>query len=334
MSKILNIAVLCGGNSPEKNVSIKSGERVAEALRRKGYNAITVDPCTEYEEGADVGVFSHQPTPLPSAKTEKSIEFTASSLKICKLSDAVFMALHGGAGENGMIAAVLECNGIKHTGSKFKGMCISMDKCISKKLIEAAGILTPEYVYIPEKKKKTDTSPIIPPFPPPYIIKPADGGSSIGIKPVTDPQELNEALNGYTKAPASLLVERMICGREFTVGILNGGALAVTEIIPRSGFYDYENKYVRGRTEEITPANVSAQTEKRLKDTAILVNNALFLDSYSRVDIILESGTDRLYVLEANALPGMTETSLLPQGAAASGIDFDTLCETMLSSAL
>lgn len=333
MSDILNIAVLCGGNSPEREVSLKSGERVTDALRRKGYRAVTVDPCKEYGNLPTADVFSRQPIPISISEKKKSAEFTASSLNICQSADCVFLALHGGAGENGMIAAVLECNGIKHTGSRFKGMCISMDKLISKRLIEAIGIHTPEYVFIPEKLKISDTSPLIPPFAPPYVIKPADGGSSIGIKIAKNSQELNHLLDEYTGDHPPLLIERMIRGREFTVGILNSAPLAVTEIIPRSGFYDYENKYVKGRTEEITPANISPKTEKAIKDAAILTHNSLFLDSYSRVDMILEDDTERIYVLEANTLPGMTETSLLPQGAMAMGIDFDSLCEAILLSA-
>jgi D-alanine-D-alanine ligase len=136
------------------------------------------------------------------------------------------------------------------------------------------------------------------------------------------------------KRDGELIIERRIIGREFTVGVLNGEPLAVTEIIPKKGFYDYNNKYTKGATEEITPADIDKELEAELKATALRTHSALRLGAYSRIDIMVEAETDRIYVLEANAIPGMTETSLLPQGAAAVGIDFDTLCEKMLKAAL
>ena len=254
----------------------------------------------------------------------------------------VFPALHGGAGEDGRIAAVLECLGIAHTGSDHKGLCVSMDKLLSKRIFLQSKIATPCFVVVLEgefppfpqdeeceKIQYHGELPHLPPFP--CVVKPVDGGSSIGVEIAETMDELQAILSARKERKESLIIEKRINGREFTVGILQGKALAVTEIIPRSGFYDYENKYTAGRTEEITPADLDEATTELLKNTAIRAHNALGLGTYSRVDIILEAETKIPYVLEANALPGMTETSLLPQGAAAEGIDFETLCEQMLN---
>lgn len=372
------IVVLMGGNSPEREVSLKSGSRIAEALRKRGYTVATVDPSREY--GEDEMIFS-QNGQLPTQcrrkrgkkrncrncpqraccsggrfstdstygcdvktarKNTKNREFTASSIKFCQKAHVVFMALHGGAGEDGRIAAVLECLGIPHTGSDHKGLCISMDKLLSKRILLQHAIPTPcfsvigdgEFPQIPqsgdgEKSRYHGELPHLPPFP--CVIKPVNGGSSIGVKIVNGEEELKNAIADLQSPKQQILIEEKIVGREFTVGILNGKSLAVTEIIPKSGFYDYENKYIAGRTEEITPAEIDENTTTLLKETALKTHNALGLGSYSRIDIILETETNTPYVLEANALPGMTETSLLPQGAAAEGIDFETLCEQMLN---
>ena len=369
------IAVLMGGNSPEREVSLRSGKRIAEALRSKGYSVAAVDPSQEYAE--EETLFSDDtPTPpkrsqkrgkrkncrncpkraycrdrasvistVSSDKTtptnKKNAVFTASSIRFCQKADLVFLALHGGAGEDGRIAAVLECLGIPHTGSDHKGLCVSMDKLLSKRILLQSEIPTPCFVTVTdgefprfpqgdggEKDHYHGELPHLPPFP--CVIKPVNGGSSIGVKIVNGEEELKNAIADLQSQKQQILIEEKIVGREFTVGILNGKSLAVTEIIPKSGFYDYENKYIAGRTEEITPAELDENTTTLLKETALKAHNALGLGSYSRIDIILETETNIPYVLEANALPGMTETSLLPQGAAAEGIDFETLCEMMM----
>ena len=372
------IAVLMGGNSPEREVSLKSGSRIAEALRKRGYAVATVDPSREY--GEDEMIFSQNGQLLTQCrrkrgkkrncrncpkrtycsggrfstdstygcdvktarKNTKNTEFTASSIKFCQKAHVVFMALHGGAGEDGRIAAVLECLGIPHTGSDHKGLCISMDKLLSKRILLQHSIPTPcfsvigdgEFPQIPqvgdgEKSQYHGELPHLPPFP--CVIKPVNGGSSIGVKIVDGEEEFKNAVADLQSQKQQILIEEKIVGREFTVGILNGKSLAVTEIIPKSGFYDYENKYIAGRTEEITPAEIDETTTTLLKEIALKTHNALGLGSYSRIDMILETETNTPYVLEANALPGMTETSLLPQGAAAEGIDFETLCEQMMN---
>lgn len=339
-SRQLKIAVLCGGNSPEREVSLKSGERIANALRRRGHSVAIVDPTAEYLEkemrfrnrSARVCRCQRRVTQrsqrTKSERHGKSPHLTLSALRFCQKADTVFMALHGGMGEDGRIAATLECMNIPHTGSDYRGMCLSMDKALSKRLMSEAGILTPEYVLLPPNHGDL---PHDPPFP--CVIKPTCGGSSIGVRMIENGKELTRYLAADRHKKEPLLIERRIVGREFTVGILSDTPLAVTEIIPKDGFYNYKNKYTKGLAEEITPANIDSDLESKLKEIAVATHKALCLDGYSRIDLILEAETDRIYVLEANALPGMTETSLLPQGAKAVGIDFDTLCEKMLKSA-
>ncbi|MBQ9116405.1 MAG: D-alanine--D-alanine ligase [Clostridia bacterium] len=342
----IKVAVLCGGISPERKVSIKSGKRIAEALRRLGYSVATVDPSVNYAEREMRFYDSHIrlcPCERRASRRKnchkhgKSQEFTASALSYCQRADVVFMALHGGAGEDGRIAATLECFGIPHTGSDYRGLCISMDKALSKRLMKEAGIPTPEYEFIQRRDSKTHDDTVNPRDLPqvchfPCVIKPNCGGSSIGVQMAESQAELEAIFSHIPPSNAGIIIEKRIIGREFTVGILNNEPLAVTEIIPKEGFYDYKNKYTKGATEEITPARIDGELESELKRTAVATHKALCLGAYSRIDIIVEAETNQLYVLEANALPGMTETSLLPQGAKALGINFDTLCKKMLTT--
>ena len=344
----IRVAVLCGGDSPEREVSLRSGERIASALRRRGYLVATVDPSAEYtEREMQFTAVPFRKRPCRARKNRRGIpracerhgnspHFTLSAALFCKKSDAVFLALHGGAGEDGRIAAALECMGIPHTGSDHKGLCLSMDKLISKRLMTEAGIPTPEYVLLPSQNdSKTANYGDLPrdcPFP--CVVKPISGGSSIGVKMIDSPEELTAFLTDRKSKTDGIIIERRIIGREFTVGVLNGEALAVTEIIPKEGFYDYNNKYTKGATDEITPAHIDKETEAAIQTAALNTHKALCLGAYSRIDIMLCAETNKVYVLEANAIPGMTATSLLPQGAAAVGIDFDTLCEKILNTAL
>lgn len=354
-----NIVVLSGGKSPEREVSLSSGKRVCEALCERGYRVALLDPIQEYslarecffETYSEVVAFdakyraSQNDTFSISGKlhTENTQDVTDSVLKVCRRADKVFIALHGGAGENGIIAAVLEANGIAHTGSDFLGSAVAMDKLIAKRLLENAGILTPLYTVLYKYKSDSlenafsgelprDRALIAQRSAPRYpcIVKPVNAGSSIGVKKVYSPSELDESLRIAASFGNDILIEELISGREFTVGILNGKALSVTEIRPKNGFYDYQSKYTAKMTDEITPAQLPLDLERRLKRIALRTHNALSLGYYSRVDIILSAYSSLPYVLEANSLPGLTTLSLLPQEATASGISFSELCEAIL----
>ena len=325
------IVVLAGGKSPEREVSLKSGVRIAEALRRRGYRVALVDPSKEYGNEAvqaafsesgqvDFSVFCHAEQGFLWSELP---ELTEGALRICRAADTVFLALHGGGGENGLIAAVLEAFGVKHTGSGFCAMGVAMDKLLSKRIFRACGVLTPGFTVCNAGELPCQTE-----FP--CVVKPVSSGSSIGVSIVKNKEELLKAVTIATAFSESALIEQFIKGREFTVGVLDGAPLEITEIIPRSGFYGYGEKYTAALTEEITPALLDGTSERAVKDAAIAAHNALMLGFYSRVDVILEEKSGLPYVLEVNALPGMTELSLLPLGAAACGICFDELCERIL----
>jgi D-alanine-D-alanine ligase len=216
--------------------------------------------------------------------------------------------------------------GIPYTGSDFSACLTAMDKSLSKLLFRAAGVATADYTLIRSGEKPYAVS-----FP--CVVKPCSCGSSVGVSIVENEEELYAALAFAEKYEGKILIEDKIEGREFSVGILNGKALPAIEIRPKEGFYDYERKYQSGLTEEICPAPLNTEEAARLADSALKAHRALGLGSYSRIDFIKDNKTGKFVCLEANTLPGMTPMSLLPQEAAAAGIDYDTLCEIIATSA-
>ncbi len=330
----LNITVLAGGRSPERDISLSSGRNVAEALIRLSHKTALIDPAKETEPSrpyfhTDKNDLEKSVDIESSAPFSERETISEGALRVCEESDIVFLALHGGNGENGRLQALFDSLGVRYTGSGAHASSLAMDKAVAKRVYTAHGIPTPRYVLFNTDEKELPEHVGFP-----CVIKPANGGSSVGITFAENERELALDLEKRkTNAPQSaetLIIEQKITGREFTVGILCDAPLAVTEIIPKQGFYDYENKYIPGRTEEVTPADLSAeQTEKALR-LAISAHKALGLKNFSRTDILLDSESEEFFVLETNTLPGMTKTSLLPLGAAACGIDFDTLCEKML----
>ena len=327
----MKIAVLAGGISPEREVSLCSGKMIAAALTSRGHSVALLDPSKEspvlreqffrtYDEiEKNSPVFDKSPPP------ENGVSITESVLGLLKSAQRVFLALHGGDGENGNIQALLGALGIVYNGSPPSACAVAMDKILTKKLFAASGILTPEYtVYL--KGQRT------PPLPPRYpcVVKPANGGSSVGVSFVMRPFGLEEAVEKALGQCERVLLESAVFGRELTVGVLRDNPLAVTEINPKNGFYDYNNKYIFGRTEEITPAPLSDELTARAMRIALKAHQAVGMRNFSRTDFILEQETGLLYALEINALPGMTATSLLPQAAKYRGIDYASLCEQML----
>jgi D-alanine-D-alanine ligase len=277
-------------------------------------------------------------------------------LELCRLADVVFIALHGSMGENGHIQATFDNFAIKYTGTGYIGSLLAMDKDLTKKLLVQAGIPTAEWILydIPDKsfeksgkydtiikgKKNTagnswidgtqivDGQIIDSQIGFPCVIKPLSCGSSIGVSIVNNQQELDKALLYAAKYEDTVLVEKMIKGREFSVGILDKEALPVIEIIPTQGFYDYKNKYQGGLTKEVCPADLSLEQTAKLQDLALKVHKTLRLGDYSRIDFILDSSNEFI-CLEANTLPGMTPTSLIPQEAKCKGISYNELVCTI-----
>jgi D-alanine-D-alanine ligase len=338
----MNITVLAGGLSPERDVSLTSGSLIANALRRKGHRVALVDVYLGVKEVALDSLFTCEEMPAYQvAETEPDlVKLKAESgngdaligpnvIALCHMADVVFLALHGAMGENGQLQATLDCFGIRYTGTGYVGSTLAMDKDISKKLMVEAGIATAESVTVLKATASLDDIRATVGLP--CVIKPCSCGSSVGVSIVHDEKELEDALRAAFAYEDRVLVEKKIVGREMTVGILQGRTLPPVEIIPKCGFYDYKNKYQTGMTDEICPPDITEEEGRILSDAALKVAETLRLGSYGRVDFILSDGVP--YCLEANTLPGMTPLSLLPREAAAAGIPYDDLCEIIAADA-
>lgn len=342
----MNIAVLAGGLSPERNVSLSSGSLISAALRRKGHrvlmidvyegiNAVPDDPASLFtsDNNDTRAVGSSAPSAVEledirRANGNRTELIGPNVLRLCKLADVTFLALHGDMGENGQLQATLDVFDIKYTGSGYIGSLLAMNKDIAKKLMKESGILTPDWVMVDPGCSDTDIDTVVEKIGFPAIVKPCSCGSSVGVSMVDNPEELKSALAIAADYESSVLVEKRIFGREFTQAFVDGEALPPVEIIPKCGFYDYANKYVANATEEICPAPISDSERSALDSITARCFSALCLGGYARIDYIMDSDS-RFWCLEANTLPGMTPTSLMPQEAAAIGIDYDSLCEKL-----
>ena len=333
----MKITVLAGGLSPERDVSLTSGSLISNALRRRGHKVALVDVYLGVDTEKELEtLFTDEPTEVYNVKeSEPDLnKLKAESgngealigknvIELCKLADVVFLALHGAMGENGQLQATLDCYGIKYTGTGYAGSLLAMDKDLTKKLLLQEGIPTAKSVTVTERG--TAAFEILNTVGLPCVIKPCSCGSSVGISIVRTEKELKTALGSAFEYEDRVLAEQFIVGREMTVGILQGKALPPVEIIPKSGFYDYKNKYQSGMTEEICPPDITPEESELLSSAALRVASALRLGTYCRIDFILSEGTP--YCLEANTLPGMTPLSLLPREAQAAGIPYEELCE-------
>jgi D-alanine-D-alanine ligase len=246
-----------------------------------------------------------------------------------KDADVVFLALHGGTGEDGTIQAFLDLAGVAYTGSGHSGSAAAMDKDLSKRLFRFAGIPTPDWIMAPASPDEVGRD-----LGYPVIVKSNSQGSSVGLTIVKEPENLKAAIDSGFQCDDEVMIEQFIEGREFTVGILNGRALAVGEIIPQhSHIFDYESKYQEGGAREIFPADLPEEKTRLLQELALKTHRALKLDDYSRVDFRMDA-QGNFWCLEVNTLPGMTAMSLLPKSAAASGISFTELCEQICRLAI
>ena len=335
----MNIAVICGGLSSERDVSITSGTNAARALRERGHKVVLVDLFYGYEgeyndpkelfeqEQQDIEYSVKEETP----DAEKLLADGDGSrigknvIEICRAADICFLALHGQDGEDGKIQATLDMHGVKYTGSGYLGSAIAMNKELSKIMFRANGIPTPTGIVLEKNTEKYDDVGF------PCVVKPCSGGSSVGTSIVRSRDEYDAALDFAFKYESHVLVEKYVKGREFTVGVLDGKAMPVIEIIPKNGWYDYKNKYQAGLTEEICPAQISAVDTDRLQRLAERVATALMIDVYFRADFLMDDTDGEIYCLEANTLPGMTPTSLVPQMAREIGMSFPELCEKIIA---
>ena len=342
----MKIAVVAGGLSPERDVSLSSGSLIANALLEAGHRVALVDVYEGFACDAEP-LFRDASSPerysyrVPEAEPDLEAirrkngnrrELVGPGvLELCRSADVVFVALHGAMGENGQFQAYLDVHGIRYTGSGYAGCLLAMDKDITKRLLVRERIPTAEWVM--HDCAEDDFSRVSAAIGFPCVVKPCACGSSVGVSIVENEGALREAIECAKRYELTILIERKISGREFSVGVLDGMALPPIEIIPKAGFYDYKNKYQGGLTDEICPARLSAAETGDVQRLALAVHRTLRLGGYSRVDFILdESGT--FWCLEANTLPGMTPTSLLPQEARAAGIGYGELCEKIASMAL
>ncbi|MDF2521377.1 MAG: D-alanine--D-alanine ligase [Clostridia bacterium] len=344
----MKIVVLAGGLSPERDVSLSSGSLIANALREAGHRVLLLDVYegTSSDEN-DLEKLFQDKTGIPYSykvpKTAPDLEeikrrnnngdalIGENVLKLCQAADIVFIALHGAMGENGQIQAAFDVMGIKYTGTGYIGSLLAMDKDISKKLMSQSGIPTAEWAVF--EGTGISAAAVEDKVGLPCVVKPCSSGSSIGVSIVDSIDELEAALNAAKLVEPQILVEKKVAGREFSVGILEGKALPVIEIIPKQGFYDYANKYQSGCTEEICPANLSVEDTLRVQCLALRTHEVLRLGTYSRVDFIMDEKGEFI-CLEANTLPGMTPTSLIPQEALAGGISYVELCNKIVQLSL
>jgi D-alanine-D-alanine ligase len=297
MNDKLNVTVMLGGSSAEREVSLRSGAAVAKALRSLGHTVSELDPRTP-------------DWTLPPG------------------TDVVFLALHGTYGEDGTVQKQLDALGVPYTGCGATASRIAFDKVLTKQSCIEKFVPTAKFVTA-----NSAASPFPENFLPPLVVKPARQGSSVGLQFVERVEDWPGALAESLKFDSEVLVEEKIIGREATVGILDGQPLPVVEVRPKQGSYDYHNKYTPGSTEYFCPADFGAATTQRIQAAALGAFRAVGGRDYARVDVMVRADGSPV-VLEINTLPGMTETSLLPKAAAAAGIDFAALCQRMVALAL
>ena len=290
----MKIGVLYGGWSSEREVSIRSGKKVASALKHRGYEVIEID-------------------------VNRNIAFGLSREKI----DIAYVMLHGKPGEDGTIQGLLETLGIPYTGSDVLASSLAINKVIAKKVFQFSGIPTPQFKY-PIRDDEI-------PFEFPYLIKPVSEGSSVGISIVRENAQHEKSIS-IANEYGDCFAEKYINGKEITIGILGDLALPILELIPKKEFYDYEAKYTKGMTEFIIPARLSEDISKMSKNLALKAHRALGCRDFSRVDFVV--GDNNAYVLEVNTIPGMTDLSDVPAEAKAMGIEYDELVERILKLAL
>jgi D-alanine-D-alanine ligase len=297
MVQRLKIVVMLGGPSAEREISLSSGAGVVKALRSLGHAVTEVDP----QDG---------------------------TFKLPPKTDVVFLTLHGTYGEDGTVQRQLENLGVPYTGCDVEASQIAFDKVLTKQRCIEAGVPTAKFLVV-----DSDKTPWPMGWQPPLVVKPVRQGSSVGLQFVERVAEWSDALREAFRYDSQLLVEEKIVGRETTVGILDDTALPVVEVRPKSGAYDYRNKYTAGNTEYFCPAEFDDATTARIQAAALAAFRAVGGRDYARVDVMVRANGEPV-VLEVNTLPGMTPMSLLPKAAAAAGIGYEQLCQRMIDLAL
>jgi D-alanine-D-alanine ligase len=323
----LRVTVLTGGTSAEREVCWMSGRKVMGALDPARYETKCVDLAEiTGARAADLAEILFAPASEATAKMPAD--------QADGKPDAVFIALHGGTGENGTVQGILELLEIPYTGSGVLASALAMNKIMAKKIFEREGIPTPKWVPL-RKNGQTDAKRIISEIGLPCIVKPACEGSTIGVTVVKQQEDLRPALELAFSYGPEALVEEFVVGTEITGPVLGNDdarVLPLVEIVPDGGFYDYEAKYTPGATQEIVPARIPEATAARARELTLRAHHALGCRGISRVDILVTP--DEIYVLEVNTIPGLTETSLVPRAAEEAGISFPQLVDRLIELAL
>ena len=330
----MKIAVLFGGTSEERDVSIASAAQVIPVLRGLGHEVVAVDTAAGRLAAPDERkLLESRVAPAPpsdqSMATLRSGALTNPATAIDPAEiDVVFLALHGGAGEDGRIQAMLDLAGLKYTGSNHIASAAAMDKDLAKRLFRAAGVPTADWLMSPASGDEVLRTLGLP-----VVVKPNKQGSTVGLTVVRDAARLGAAIELAHRYDDEVMIEKFVAGREFTVGILDGQALPPGEIIAPGEVFDYQSKYQVGGAREVFPAAIAAEETATLQRYALAAHRALKLGAYSRVDF-RRDGHGGFWCLEANSLPGLTATSLLPQAARAAGIDLPQLLARICAGAV
>lgn len=340
----MKIVVLAGGTSTEREISIVSGTGICGALRQKGHQAVLIDIfCgvdevdwdepfpAEYDVDAACAYMESFNPEIENMKKSRRSFFGPNVLKLCELADIVFLALHGANGEDGKVQAAFDLMGIRYTGTGFFSSAMAMDKGITKQLFMMNQVPTPKGAAMVKSSCTKNLKDLGMDFP--VVVKTCCGGSSVGVYIAKNQAEYEKALDDAYTYEDEVVVEEYIQGREFSVAVVDGKAYPVIEIAPLVGFYDYKNKYQAGSTVETCPAELSPELTEQMQRYAEKAAAALSLEAYSRMDFMMRENGE-MFCLEANTLPGMTPTSLIPQEAQALGMDYPTLCEELIKVSL
>jgi D-alanine-D-alanine ligase len=326
----MKVAVLMGGRSSEREISLRTGQGMAQALRNLGHDVTSVD-------AADGGVLTPGSEESTAPKRDSVLKLPLSAMLTCVQSPAVqaaevvFIALHGTYGEDGTIQAALELAGKTYTGSGVLASALAMDKAMTKRVLEREAIPTPHWVLLESgvPGRTIDTS-LLGGYP--LVVKPNAEGSTVGLSIVKHPSELDPALEIAGRHDSQILIEQYVDGREFTVAVVGEEAYPIVEIAPKSGFYDYEAKYTKGKTDYTCPAKLPTELGRHVRELAVECCAVIGCRGVARVDFRL-SEDDEPMVLEVNTVPGMTPTSLVPMAALAKGLSYDQLVGRMLDLA-
>lgn len=344
----MKIAVLCGGLSPERNVSISSGTKIAGALQESGHQVVLLDMFFGLEDytGDIAHVFDDPPAlggtridesapDLEAVRAQRKLQspslFGEHVLEVCAMADIVFLALHDSCGEDGRIQATLDLLGVPYTGSGYLGSGMAMDKSVTKRFLESEGIRTAPWRDV--HYTASDIPRLVEELEVPCAVKIVNGGSSIGVELPDTKEQLREALTKLLTYGDHVVVEKKIKGREIQIAVLGDTYLPAVEIIPRGEYFDYVSKYQKGGAQEICPAPITEEEWHQIGEMALKLHRGLGLSVYSRSDFLLDE-EGKAWCLEINTLPGMTPTSLVPQEAAQVGLSYADLCERIVEESL